>query len=151
MFVMLVTIFVAVSNFGLMYTVPIFFRAIDGTSASTAGSHLLPTSVGNVIGGFAAGFYIHKTGKYRKAAILIGLLPIIGAVLLSFLRTDSSPLHKWLDVGLVGIGFNAILNASFVALMASVPHSDVPAVTGVMWLFRTTVRLFLSVSFFLVS
>jgi len=92
--------------------------------------------------GFCAGYYIHKTGKYREAAAVVGILPIIGAVLLSFLRTDSSPLHKWLDIGLVGVGFNAILNASFVALMASVPYNEIAAVTGVMWLFRTTVGSF---------
>ncbi|GAA5825920.1 hypothetical protein JCM11251_000053 [Rhodosporidiobolus azoricus] len=135
---MLVTIFVAVCNFGVMYSLPLFFLAIEGKTASEAGAHLLPTSIGNVIGGFAAGLIIHKTGKYRGAAALVGALAPVGVILMSRLTADSSSLAKWMDIFPMGVAFNFILNASFVALMASVPHSDVPAVTGVMWLFRTT-------------
>ncbi|GAA6041495.1 hypothetical protein JCM8097_001905 [Rhodosporidiobolus ruineniae] len=138
LFVMLVTISVAVCNFGVMYHLPIFFLAIEGKTAGEAGAHLLPTSIGNVVGGFAAGFIVHKTGRYRVASIIAGLLPIIGVLLISRLTTDSPAIAKWLDIFPMGIGFNHILNTSFVALMASVPHTDVPAVTGVMWLFRTT-------------
>ncbi|GAA5864308.1 hypothetical protein JCM8547_005781 [Rhodosporidiobolus lusitaniae] len=138
MLVMLVTIFVAVCNFGVMYSLPLFFLAIEGKTAGEAGSHLLPTSIGNVVGGVVAGTIIHKTGKYRMASVVAGLLSVVGVVLISRLTSDSSNIAKWLDIFPMGIGFNHILNTSFVALMASVPHTDVPAVTGVMWLFRTT-------------
>ncbi|GAA6007174.1 hypothetical protein JCM10207_001533 [Rhodosporidiobolus poonsookiae] len=138
LFVMLVTIFVAICNFGVMYHLPIFFLAIEGKTASEAGAHLLPTSLGNVVGGVIAGVVIHKTGKYRGASAVAGLLPVIGVLLISSLTTDSATIAKWLDIFPMGFGFNHILNTSFVALMASIPHSDVPATTGVMWLFRTT-------------
>ncbi|BGP19085.1 hypothetical protein JCM10213v2_007172 [Rhodosporidiobolus nylandii] len=136
--VMLVTVFVAVCNFGVMYHLPIWFLALEGKTAGEAGAHLLPTSLGNVVGGFVAGVIIHKTGRYRGASAVAGLLSVVGVLLISRLTPSSPSIAKWLDIFPMGFGFNHILNTSFVALMASVPHADVPAVTGVMWLFRTT-------------
>lgn len=37
----------------------------------------------------------------------------------------------------MGFGFVYMLNSSFIALLASVDNTDVPAVTGALWLFRT--------------
>ncbi|GAA6050419.1 hypothetical protein JCM3770_004029 [Rhodotorula araucariae] len=157
-FIMLVTIFVAVCNFGAMYTLPIvFLTQFDDVTAGQAGAHLFPTSVGNVVGGFVAGVVIHRTGKYRGASAVAGLVSVVGVLLVSSLTTESSFIARWLDIARylvhsitassdwlgfpqfpMGFGFNHILNTSFVALMASVPHTDMPAVTGCMWLFRTT-------------
>ncbi|BGP42556.1 hypothetical protein JCM10450v2_006660 [Rhodotorula kratochvilovae] len=137
-FIMLVTVFVAVCNFGVMYTLPTFFLTqFDGITAGQAGAHLFPTSVGNVFGGFVAGFVIHRTGKYRGASAVAGLVSVIGVLLIASLTTESTFVARWLDIFPMGFGFNHVLNTSFVALMASVPHTDMPAVTGCMWLFRT--------------
>lgn len=60
LFVLLVTIFVAVANFAMMYHIPLFFLAIEGTTAGEAGAHLLPTSAANVVGGLVAGWVSAK-------------------------------------------------------------------------------------------
>ncbi|GAA5836626.1 hypothetical protein JCM9279_000448 [Rhodotorula babjevae] len=140
--VMLVTLGVAVGNFGVIYSLPLWFLTqFDSISAGQAGAHLFPTSIGNVCGGLVAGFIIHRTGRYRAASAIAGVVAVVGVVLISNLTTESSTYAKWLDIFPMGFGFNHILNTSFVALMASVPHSDMPAVTGCMWLFRTTGQL----------
>ncbi|GAA5995861.1 uncharacterized protein JCM10292_004793 [Rhodotorula paludigena] len=137
--VMLVTVFVAVCNFGVLYSLPVWFLTqFDGVTAGQAGAHLFPTSIGNVVGGFVAGVIIHRTGRYRGASAVAGFVSVIGVILISRLTPTSPKIAQWLDIFPMGFGFNHILNTSFVALMAAVPHTDMPAVTGCMWLFRTT-------------
>jgi hypothetical protein len=69
-------------------------------------------------------------------------LVAIGITLIATLTPSSSEILKWIPLFLWGFGQNHILNTSTVALMASVDHSQMPVVTGVMWLFRSTVRHF---------
>lgn len=38
----LLTVFVAISNFGTIYTLPLFFIAVEGATAKEAGAHLIP-------------------------------------------------------------------------------------------------------------
>lgn len=97
--VMLVTVFVAVCNFGVLYSLPVWFLTqFDGVTAGQAGAHLFPTSIGNVVGGFVAGVVrriafrvlfglnsdsacliserqiIHRTGRYRGASAVAGFV-----------------------------------------------------------------------------
>ncbi|GAA5864305.1 hypothetical protein JCM8547_005780 [Rhodosporidiobolus lusitaniae] len=137
-YTMLVTIFIAMCNFGVMYSLPLFFLAVEGKTAGEAGGHLLPLAVGNIIGSFVAGAVIHRTGKYRIATSFVGVFSVISVVLMSRLTSESSELSKWLDVLPLSIGFAHMRNTSFVALMASVSHADMPLVTGCLWLFRCT-------------
>ncbi|KAK4702438.1 hypothetical protein P7C70_g3786, partial [Phenoliferia sp. Uapishka_3] len=139
--VFIVTICVAVSNFGVMYNLPIWF-IVDGLSVSGAGAHLLPTSLGTVVGGSLAGFVISRTGKYHGTSVVAGIFAVLGVFLIANLSPGSSNFMKWFSNFPVGLGFSFILNTSFIALMASVPHSDIPAVTGVQWLFRTCGQVF---------
>ncbi|KAL8276147.1 hypothetical protein RQP46_011441 [Phenoliferia psychrophenolica] len=83
------------------------------------------------------GVVVAKTGLYRVPNIVAGIISLLGVVCIANLGPDSSVASKWLDVFPMGFGFAYMLNTTFVALMASVPHSDIPAVTGVLWLFRT--------------
>ncbi|ORY92960.1 vacuolar amino acid permease [Leucosporidium creatinivorum] len=137
LFVLFVTVFVAVCNFGIAYHLPIFFLAVEGTTAGEAGAHLLPTSIANIVGGFAAGWVLHSTGKYYTTSAIAGFIAVVGVLLTSQLDPSSSEYLKWLSVVPMGFGFVYILNSSFIALLASVENTDIPAVTGALWLFRT--------------
>lgn len=74
LFVMLITVCVAVCNFGIMYSLPMFFLAIKGSTAGEAGAHILPTSIANVVGGMTAGIILHRTGKYKLPSIVAGAI-----------------------------------------------------------------------------
>lgn len=63
-----------------------------------------------------------------------------GIAIIATLTPASPTILKWIPMAIWGFGQNHILNTSTVALMASVPHSDLAVVTGVMWVFRSTVR-----------
>ncbi|ORY86742.1 major facilitator superfamily domain-containing protein [Leucosporidium creatinivorum] len=136
-FAMAVTIFVAVCNFGIMYHLPIFFLAIKGATAGEAGAHLLPTSIGNVIGGFIAGFVLHRTGKYYVPSAVAGFGAVLAVLFISQLTSTSSSYHQWFSVFPMGFGFVYMLNSSFIALLAATDNAAVPALTGALWLFRS--------------
>lgn len=92
----------------MMYHLPIFFLAIKGATAGEAGAHLLPTSIGNVIGGFVAGFVLHRTGKYYVPSAVAGFgageclfLAIAPAFVFDFSRSEGAPpLAASLDLSL---------------------------------------------------
>ncbi|KAI5477489.1 vacuolar amino acid permease [Pseudohyphozyma bogoriensis] len=138
LFVCLVTVFVAVCNFGVMYHYPIFFLALTSSTAGQAGSHLLPSSIGQVLGGLIAGTVLHRTGKYYWPSAVAGITAPAAVFTIASLTPSSPAWLQWGSILPMGFGFGYILNSSFVALMASVPRDQVPQVTGVMWLFRTT-------------
>lgn len=134
----LLTIFVAVANFGLMYSFPLFFLAVEGKTSREAGAHLLPNSVGHVTGGLLAGLVLFKTGLYRVPASIVGVLIFVGPVLISRLTPASPQWLQWLAVLPQGIGQGYVLNSGFVALQANCARAEIPQIVGVQWLFRST-------------
>ncbi|KAI5478849.1 vacuolar amino acid permease [Pseudohyphozyma bogoriensis] len=121
-----------------MYHWPIFFLSLTPATAGEAGAHLIPTSIGNVLGGLSAGLVLHKTGRYWLPSAVAGILPALATLTMAFLIPSSPKFLKWGAILPMGYGFGYVLNASFIALMASVDQSQIPAITGVLWLFRTT-------------
>ncbi|KAK4057508.1 hypothetical protein OIO90_001577 [Microbotryomycetes sp. JL221] len=137
LFVMVTTFTVAVCNFAMMYNLPLYFLTVEGTSASEAGEHLLFNSIGNAVGGFAAGILLHKTGKYRLPAAVLGLGGVLGVGLVASLTPESSVFVKWFGVVPMGFAFIFMLNSTLTALLACTHPSQVATVTGALWLFRT--------------
>lgn len=92
--VLALTTFVAIANFGVvrhhapvlakkavlilrfqqMYSLPLWFIAVKGSSAGEAGSHLIPTSISGVVGGVAAGVILHRTGVFWLPSIIAGIV-----------------------------------------------------------------------------
>ncbi|KAI5477491.1 vacuolar amino acid permease [Pseudohyphozyma bogoriensis] len=129
-FVCLVTVF--------MYHYPIFFLSLTSSTTSAAGAHLLPSSVGMLSGSLSAGAFMHRTGKYWTSNLVAGFFPVIITLTVANLTPSSPQLLQWGALFPMGFGFGYILNTTFIAIMAAVPQAQVPAVTGVIWLFRTT-------------
>ncbi|KAK4699772.1 hypothetical protein P7C70_g6482, partial [Phenoliferia sp. Uapishka_3] len=155
--VCVVTISCSMANFGVLYNLPIWFL-VNGSSTIAAGAHLLPTSFGTVAGSMISGIVLARTGAYRGPNVVAGFSAFLGVVLLANLTSDSSEFAKWLDID-SDVQSSVVLpaklladaptdtdsymnNTSFVALMASVARADIPAATGLLWLFRTTGQIF---------
>lgn len=58
------------AQFGLYYSVPIYFQIITGSNVGQAGLRLVPSVVGNATAGLIAGYTISKTGRYKLFTIL---------------------------------------------------------------------------------
>lgn len=61
------------AQLGLMFTVPLYFKASAQVSNTEAGAHLFPAVAGNAVGGIISGLYIKKTGRYRNLIRLAAL------------------------------------------------------------------------------
>ncbi|CAK7232393.1 hypothetical protein SBRCBS47491_008254 [Sporothrix bragantina] len=59
-------------------SVPLFVQVTRGDDVGSSGLYLLPSVVGNTVGGLSTGVYVSRTGRYRGAAVVSGLLGFLG-------------------------------------------------------------------------
>lgn len=74
----------------LTFYLPIWFQAIKGLSAVSAGMRLLPYFLGTVMFVIASGFLVSKTGYYTPPLIVGTALMIVGCGLLTTFRADTT-------------------------------------------------------------
>lgn len=122
-------------------SVPMFFQVTRGLDASAAGVFLLPSVVGNTLGALATGNYIKRTGRYKIAGVVSGILGVIGYSLM-IARWDATPAFNplWDDSYLVfagaatGMSHSAafvVLTAGIAALEGDKDNSNVSDNTGI--------------------
>ncbi|KAI9069434.1 vacuolar amino acid permease [Trametes sanguinea] len=127
---------VAVSNFTVMYNFPTWFQTVMLTSASEAGAHLIPNGISVSCGSLFAGWYMHRTGKYKKLSLIFGIFPFVAATLIALMREDSPPIQQWLSILPLGFGNAVVLQTTLIALLAHLPADAMAVGTGFGQLFR---------------
>ncbi|CDO71943.1 hypothetical protein BN946_scf184940.g90 [Trametes cinnabarina] len=127
---------VAVSNFTVMYNFPTWFQTVMLTSASEAGAHLIPNGISVSCGSLFAGWYMHRTGKYKKLSLIFGIFPFVAATLIAMMREDSPPIQQWLSILPLGFGNAVVLQTTLIALLAHLPADAMAVGTGFGQLFR---------------
>jgi hypothetical protein len=75
-------------NFQL-YSVPLFYTAVNLMSASSAGNHMIPNAFCAAGASLGSGFLIRGTGKYYWLTFLSGLSAVVSLVMFSFWTRDS--------------------------------------------------------------
>ncbi|SCV67014.1 BQ2448_5660 [Microbotryum intermedium] len=128
----------AVTNWTLLYHLPIYFLAVEGSTASAAGAHLLPTSAAAALGGVSSGWIVHRTGRYWGIGVTSTILGSLSILSIVFLHPSSPSWVKWLQILPFGFALSTSITTSLAAIMASVPQSTIPTVTGAIWLFRAS-------------
>lgn len=68
----------AANRFGIIYQIPLYFSAVEQTTTSYAGLHLIPNAVFASTASLLAGIYMQKTGYYKKMLIISGVLGVVG-------------------------------------------------------------------------
>ncbi|KAI5927578.1 major facilitator superfamily domain-containing protein [Camillea tinctor] len=109
---------------GMMFTVPLYFQVTQRSSNTVAGAHLMPSVIGNTIGGILTGLIIHRTGRYKSLLVSAGIVSSIAYVLL-ILRWNGHT--NWLESLYIipgGFGNGISGTAVFIALQASIDPSD---------------------------
>ncbi|KAL2061394.1 hypothetical protein VTL71DRAFT_7667 [Oculimacula yallundae] len=115
----------AAAQLGMMFSVPLYFRATQNSSNTLAGTHLFPAVLGNTLGGLLSGLYISRTGRYKSLSLLAALSSA-SSYLLLILRwkgNDTNWLES-LDIVPGGFGTGVAFSATFIALTASVERGD---------------------------
>lgn len=126
---------VAMCNFSIMYFFPMWFQTVLLTSASVAGLHLVPNCVSMSLGSLFAGWMMHRSGRYKRMNLILGILPFVGATLIYQLREDSSFIQSWFSIIPLGFGNAVVLQTMLIALLGHLPDSDMAVGTGfgVLW------------------
>lgn len=122
------------AQLALMFSVPLYFQVVSNASDTVAGSRLVPAFVGNTFGSLGAGFFIKKTGRYKRLTILSSLIGS-GTYLMIILRWHG-PISIWETLEIFPGGFAAgvALASTFIVLTANMPHETAAVATGGLYL-----------------
>jgi len=138
-FVALACWFISMSQFSIIFQVPLYFSAVEQTSSSYAGLHLIPNAVIASSCSLGSGLIMARTGKYRRMLLMAGVMAFLGPFLMTFWHRNSTPeWFYWISMIPGGASYGGILTISLVALIASIDPKDMAAATGVTYLFRAT-------------
>lgn len=133
---MAVLFFSGVGMFGSVMFLPLFMQVVQGASASSSGSLLIPMMVAMVSGSIACGQVIARTGRYKRLGAGGLLVATVGMALLS--RIDASTTRPMI-VGamvLVGGGMGVTMPLFAIALQAQF-QTRIGEVTAAVQFFRS--------------
>ena len=120
-----------------VYFLPIYFQAVRSTSPLTSGVNLLPLNLFLLPGAIIAGIVLTKSGRYRPLHWFGFGLSAIACGLFSILNPYSSRAAWVCFQILAALGLGSILTTILPSIQASLPESDVAAVTSMFSFFRS--------------
>lgn len=120
---------------GLFYG-PLFLQVL-GSSATTAGLQLLPSSVGASAGSVASGLLMKRTGRYWAIGVVCTLAITVGVVLFSLLDASTPVWLVSLGFFFTGSGYGAMLTVTLLAAIAAVDHAHQAVVTSGTYMARS--------------
>ncbi|KAH8647967.1 azole resistance protein 1 [Xylariales sp. PMI_506] len=108
------------------YYLPIWFQAIQGVTAFTSGTRILPTTLGTVIFSLVAGVGVAYTGYYTPFMIFGAALLLTGAALTTMLHTTSVA-AQWIGYQVaLGAGAGLGIQQAHTAAQTVLASADVP-------------------------
>jgi MFS family permease len=138
-FVAIACWFISMSQFGIIFNVPLYFQAVEETSSSYAGLHLIPNAIVASACSLGSGLLIARWGRYKNMLLIGGFSAFVGPFAMCFWQRGVTPsFGYWLTMPWGGAGYGSILTITLVALIASVSPTEMAAATGVTYLFRAT-------------
>ncbi|SCZ95920.1 BZ3500_MvSof-1268-A1-R1_Chr8-1g09883 [Microbotryum saponariae] len=151
-----VTFLVAITNSALLHHLPIYFMTVESRSEVNAAAHLLPVSISAAIGGLTSGIWMFRTGRYWGAGLTVSIvgeqrtecdtfcasyLGVIRSALATYstllLQPSQPELLKWVLVIPFGIAPSVAKATSYAAMMAYIPPTQIPIISGALWAFRS--------------
>ncbi|WVF70344.1 hypothetical protein IAT40_005134 [Kwoniella sp. CBS 6097] len=128
---------ISVSNFALLYSIPLYFTVVRQMSSSLAGAHLMPNSVFGMIGSLGCGFVVRHTKRYYWLNFWTGLMGVIGTILISTWGMTTSEWMLWTNFSFASFAMGAVTTLTIVALIADVGPDHVAVATSLSYVFRT--------------
>ncbi len=117
--------------FGSILFIPLYFQAVQGTSAAQSGAFLVPILLGIVVGAAASGHLLSRSGlSYRAVALPGTVLAAAGMLALSTLGSDTRVAVALAYILAMGIGIGGVTSAFMVAVQNAVPHGNIGSATA---------------------
>ncbi|KAJ5175003.1 uncharacterized protein N7482_000880 [Penicillium canariense] len=125
--------------FAVLFYLPLYFQAVDGVSATTAGLRLLPCILAGVSGSLFAGFFMRWTGKYYWLTIVAYTALTTGCFTIFLFSGGAVASVVPLIIGTVMSAFgNGIgVTTTLVGLISNATFEDQAVVTACSYLFRS--------------
>jgi EmrB/QacA subfamily drug resistance transporter len=126
-----------VGMFGVIIYLPLFMQGVLGVSATRSGNLLTPLMMGAVLGSFASGQAVSRTGKYKAVAVVGSIFVAIGMVL--FARMDAATARSYVALGMIvgGLGMGLLQPVYTVAVQNVAPPHQMGAATSSTIFFRS--------------
>lgn len=122
-------------QYGFFYSIPLYFQiTVPTMTVAAAGARMVPSVMGNAVGGLASGWVISQTGRYKLLTTLasVSSTAAYGTVLIRWTGGVSGEEGDWGEVWYIffgGLGMGVITSTTFVHLAASLEVGDM-AVAG---------------------
>jgi EmrB/QacA subfamily drug resistance transporter len=110
--------------------ISLFLVNVLGSSATEAGTALIPLTIGLMVSSILSGNIVQRTGRYKLIALIGLMLVSTGVFLLSQLSVTSTIWEVRLKLGIMGLGFGATFPQLNLALQNAVTYSVVGAATA---------------------
>lgn len=121
--------------FGSMPFITLFAQGVMNSSATKAGTVLIPLILGWVFLSMVGAHIMLRSG-FRKAVIGGMSCVVLGVGLLCLIATDSHKLHLYVSMAIVGMGMGLALTSLLIAVQSGVPRSQLGIVTSSAIFFR---------------
>ncbi|PVH69662.1 MFS general substrate transporter [Cadophora sp. DSE1049] len=113
----------------MMMLVPIYFQISAHATLTNAGAHLMPSVLGNCVGGLLTGYIIRRTGRYKLISILGAISASLSYTLMLVRWHGHTSFLESLYILPGGFGNGIALGVTFIALTAGVDPSQM-AIAG---------------------
>lgn len=117
-----------------MMLVPIYFQITAHATLTNAGAHLMPSVLGNCVGGLLTGYIIRKTGRYKCVSILGAIFATMSYTLMLARWHGHTSFLESLYIVPGGFGNGIALGVTFIALTAGVDPSQMAIASSGLYL-----------------
>ncbi|KAI9687612.1 MAG: hypothetical protein M1822_002222 [Bathelium mastoideum] len=120
----------------ITYYLSWWFQSIKGLSPSSAGLHLLPSVIAQIIGSATSGVLLRRLHYLPIWSIFGSMLAAIGSGLLTTLKPEAS-VGKWIGYQVfIGYGRGLALQIPVIAIQEGLPGKDIAVATSILTLFQ---------------
>lgn len=112
--------FIIMGSFAMTYTTPLFFQGVLGYPSSQAGLFFLPKVFAMSVGSLCSGFWMARTGEYRRFIIVCALISVISMIGTSVWTRDTRFSYIIACLMLDGYSSGAIITTALVAMLSCV-------------------------------
>ncbi|KAF2099452.1 MFS general substrate transporter [Rhizodiscina lignyota] len=118
----------------LMLYIALYFQLTNNASEAVAGAYMVPSVMGNTVGGLVTGSYIKRTGRYKLPIIISGFSAILCFTLLLITWHGNTPVWQAFFVFFGGFATGIANSAVFVDLAATVDESEIAIASSGLYL-----------------
>jgi EmrB/QacA subfamily drug resistance transporter len=132
----LATALISFGFFGGIVFIPLWFQAVNGSSATESGYQILPMMAGLMAGSIGSGQIVSRTGRYKW--LLAGAMTIatVGILLMTQLHAETSVTTLWAWLAIMGLGIGPSMAVFTIIVQNAVPFRTMGVATSALTFFR---------------